>query len=167
MNERIRIGVLADTHMRRADKAFSLLPEGLFKHVSLVLHAGDIGNPDILDIFPDKEVFAVSGNCDYHDVLERFPISQTIAVGPVRIGLIHGWGARGSVMTRVRESFRDVDVIVFGHTHVPACVDLDGVLMFNPGSFTMNRQGPFARTAGILTIFQDGSVRGEVFPVTL
>lgn len=166
MKERLHIGVLADTHMLRADEAFSALPEGLFSDVSMVLHAGDIGNPNLLDIFFDKDVFAVWGNMDADAVLERYPASQIVSAGPLRIGLIHGWG-RGNVMSRARDAFQDVDVIVFGHTHVPACVEMDGVLMFNPGSFIKNRQGPFPRTAGILTVFEDGSVRGEIFPIAL
>lgn len=167
MKELIRIGVLSDTHMRRVDRTFLGLRDGLFSDVSMILHAGDIGSASILDIFYDKDVFAVSGNCDNYDVLDRYPISQTVVAGPVRIGLIHGWGVRGSVMTRARDSFQDVDVIVFGHTHVPACVEMDGVLMFNPGSFIMNRQGPWPGTVGILTVFQDGSVQGDIFPVNM
>lgn len=165
MKEGIRIGVLADTHMQKPDKALYDLREDLFSDVSMVLHAGDIGKPGILDVFFDKDVFAVAGNCDDDDIMEHYPVSQVITAGSAHIGLIHGWGTRESVMVRAREAFLDVEVIVFGHTHVPVCEKLDGVLMFNPGSYSRNRQGPWPRTVGILTVFPDGSLCGEIFPV--
>jgi predicted phosphodiesterase len=54
-------------------------------------------------------------------------------------------------------------VVVFGHSHIPWNEDVDGLLLFNPGSPTWKRQAPF-HSMGTLWI-EDGNVEGEIFPV--
>lgn len=161
----VRIGVLSDTHMKVPDAALLSLRAGLFADVSLILHAGDVIGPAVLDVFDDVEVLAVAGNCDGPEIRACHPISRTIAIGPVHIGLIHGWGERSGVLLRARESFDNVNAVVFGHTHVPECTLSEGVLMFNPGSFSDNRKGPWSGSVGILTISPDGVISGDIFPV--
>jgi hypothetical protein len=63
----------------------------------------------------------------------------------------------------MRTRFPDARVVVFGHSHIPVNEDLDGLLLFNPGSPTWPRRAPFP-SMGILWI-ADGEVEGEVFPV--
>ncbi|MCW7755143.1 metallophosphatase family protein [Desulfobotulus sp. H1] len=162
----IRIGVLSDTHLERADEGLSRIREEVFASVSLILHAGDIIHPSVLDCFHDVEVLAVCGNCDGPLVREICPVTRIVPIGPVSIGLIHGWGERSGVMERARHSFENVDAVVFGHTHEPECRMLDGVLMFNPGSYTDNRRGAWPRTVGILTISSNGGISGNIFPVS-
>ena len=161
----VRVGVLSDTHMRRAEADLFTLRQGLFSDVSLILHAGDIGSPAVLDAFYDVEVLAVAGNCDGPEIRAHHPVSRVISVGGVSIGLIHGWGERSGVRMRARNFFENVQAVVFGHTHVPECCEVEGVLMFNPGSFSDNRGGPWPGTVGILTLFPNGDISGDIFPV--
>ncbi|TWI74351.1 hypothetical protein LZ24_00954 [Desulfobotulus alkaliphilus] len=165
--EAIRVGVLSDTHMQAADDTLFSLRQGVFSDVSMILHAGDMTRLSVLDAFYDVDVFAVCGNCDGPDVREHHPVSRIVPIGPVRVGLIHGWGERSGVMMRAKNAFEGVDAVVFGHTHVPECHKLDDVLMFNPGSYSDNRKGPWPHTVGILTIFPNGDISGDIVPVSL
>lgn len=163
--ETIRIGVISDTHMTSAETDLFALRKGPFQDVSMILHAGDLVRYRVLDAFYDLDVIGVAGNCDGKDVRARFPDTRVVTAGSCRIGLVHGWGHRESVMHRAREAFTDVDAVVFGHTHVPFCEFLDGVLMFNPGSFSHNRGGSVARSVGILTIAPNDGISGAIIAV--
>jgi putative phosphoesterase len=152
--EMIRVGVLADTHFRDAKKGASLLEMLIgthFQDVDMIFHAGDIGNPDSLLAFAEKPVHIVRGNMD--SFTPGIPDRRIVAAGRFRIGLIHGWGAPDGLGKRVLDEFRgeSLDCLVYGHTHMPVCYWLGGILMFNPGSPTDRRWSPF-HSVGILEI---------------
>ena len=46
-------------------------------------------------------------------------------------------------MATVRKEFKQVDVIIFGHSHIPCNERIDGVLFFNPGSPTDKIFAPY------------------------
>ena len=166
MNEPVtRIGVISDTHMSRCEDRLFDVAETVFQDVSVLLHAGDHTHPSVLDAFAHMEVHAVSGNCDGPDVRALHPPMREIDVAGIRIGLVHGWGDRSRVPSNVFSAFRDVDAIVFGHTHVPMCRREKGVLLFNPGSASRNRGGIHDRSVGILTIGADGDICGAIVPI--
>jgi uncharacterized protein len=78
------------------------------------------------------------------------------------LGLIHGWGAKTDLEDRVSREFREVDVIVYGHTHVAANHSREGVLFFNPGTaIGYTASGP--HTIGILEI--DNDVTGRIIEI--
>jgi predicted phosphodiesterase len=52
------------------------------------------------------------------------------------LGLIHGWGSSRGLEERIRQEFKDVDIIVYGHSHCAANHLKEGVLLFNPGTAT-------------------------------
>ena len=84
------IGVIADSHV---GEFLPALPDGVqsaFEGCDLILHAGDICAPGVLDeLGRIAPVVAVRGD---HDRLgaTRLPRTQTLTVDGVRIGLIHG-----------------------------------------------------------------------------
>ena len=45
---------------------------------------------------------------------------------------------------------KQADVVIFGHIHVPVCVEEDGILLVNPGSPSRPRNG--VPSFGILTL---------------
>ena len=71
------IGVISDTHGH--------IPRGLtkaFKHVDLIIHAGDIGDKSILnELARIAPVIAVRGNMDYGSWAGQLPQSETIKIG--------------------------------------------------------------------------------------
>lgn len=132
-----RIGVISDTHI---PKAASDLPESVYNElrgVDMILHAGDLVELEVLrklqNIAPTR---AVHGNMDMFEAKESLPEKDIIKVGRFRIGLIHGYGAPGQIAQTVSKEFKNVDVIVFGHSHSPFLEKIKNTLLFNPGSPT-------------------------------
>jgi len=150
----MKIGVISDTHLKISDDRLEKIVEDHFHDVDLVLHAGDIVDLEVLDVFKDKEVYAVSGNMDPDSVREVFPRKQILEIGGRRIGLIHGWGSPSGLEEKILREFEDVECIVYGHTHRAVNEVIDGVLLFNPGSPTDRR---FARhkSVGILDVGEE------------
>jgi len=150
----LRIGVLADTHFHGVKEGVAFLEELAARYwtgVDIILHAGDLVNPDILMAFPDKVVHAVRGNMDppAGDLPER----RIITVNGFRIGLIHGWGEPDSLEEKILPVFRghSLDCLVYGHSHRPACHVKDDILLFNPCRPTDRRRAPF-HSVGILEL---------------
>lgn len=148
----MKIGVISDTHLRGPDGLLEKIAGTLFGDADLILHAGDLVEPEVLAVFSGRPVLAVAGNMDSPAVREAFPGKRVFSSGRFRIGLIHGWGPPDGIEERLARVFRDdpVDCLVYGHTHRPANHLRNGVLFFNPGS----AGGAFTarRTVGILEI---------------
>lgn len=148
------IGVLSDTHIQNVKQGMVFLQTLAAQHFAdaeIILHAGDVVNPDILMAFADRTVHVVRGNMD--PAVIGIPNRKVIEVGGFRIGLIHGWGAPETLEERVLHEFRGdrLDCLVFGHSHHPLCRRREGVLLFNPGSPTDRRWAPF-HSVGILEL---------------
>ena len=150
----MKIGVISDTHLNISDDRLEKIVEDHFHGVELVLHAGDIVDLGVLEVFKDKQVYAVSGNMDPDSVREVFPKKRVVEIEGRRIGLIHGWGSPSGLEEKLLLEFEDVSCIVYGHTHRAMNEVKGGVLLFNPGSPTDRR---FARhnSVGILEIGEE------------
>jgi len=157
-----KIGVISDTHLRRPDRNIEAVIQKHFHDVDVVIHAGDMVTMDILDPFLalNKEVIAVCGNMDSPDVQRSYPISRTIRIEEISIGIIHGWGSPHGIRDRIRTSFDNVDAIIYGHTHQAFCAREAGIFFFNPGSPTDSR---FTSTNSIGIIKIDGKkIEGKI-----
>jgi putative phosphoesterase len=180
-----RIGVLADTHIPDRLKA---LPAALFEvleGVDLILHAGDISQPRVLDELRRlAPVVAVQGNRDLFNRAGRgLPLDVIVEVGSLRIGMTHGHGGLAQYVkeklayltvgyyfshyhARVRERFADVHAIVFGHTHYPINQIRQGVLLFNPGAVGPDYKTRYGPSAGRITVdTAHNRLSGEVLPL--
>lgn len=149
-----RVGVLSDTHLAASGEAFGFLADlerNWFAGVDLILHAGDLVDPDLLQVFTGCPVLAVRGNMD--PPAPELPEKRVVEVGTIRIGLMHGWGASGDLEDRLLEAFRDepIDALVYGHSHRPVCHTRNGILLFNPGSAADRRRMPY-HSVGLLEI---------------
>ena len=159
MEEKIKVGVISDTHLNGYDDRLKKVVDEHFNDVNFVIHAGDIVDLRLLDIFADKDVKAVCGNMDYFSVREKLPEKLILDVKGFKIGVIHGWGAPEEVEEKVLAKLEKVDCIIYGHTHKPANHLIDGILFFNPGSPTDKRYAA-SRSLGILEI--DKKVSGRI-----
>ena len=158
----MKIGVISDTHEQHVSEALTRLADGLFADVSIVLHAGDLTRIAVLDAFSGKTVAAVCGNMDHYDVTGHLPDKRIITIDGYRIGLIHGWGPPSAVEEKAMGAFSDVQAVVYGHTHEAANHLIDGVLLFNPGSFSGSRVRGGRTSAGIITIEKGKGISGEI-----
>jgi uncharacterized protein len=150
----MKIVVISDTHMPKHGKK---LPAKLIEELQcaeLIIHAGDW---QTIDIYEELAKFApvegVSGNVDGEDIKERFGEKKILQVNGKRIGIVHGHGRKGTTEKRAMSAFEneDTDVIIFGHSHIPVKKEIDGVLLFNPGSPTDKRRQP-AFSIGLITV---------------
>lgn len=159
----MKIGVISDTHLQAPDVALFHLAQTVFKDVEIVLHAGDLTRLAVLDAFSEKDVVAVCGNMDRGDVSGRLKDRELIEAAGFRIGLIHGWGSKKGLEERVRTQFKEVDAIVYGHSHQAVNHVKDGVLMFNPGAYSGSFILGSNTSAGILELKE--SITGKIIPL--
>lgn len=130
-----RIGILSDTHITRPQPWYIQQVDAAFQDCSVILHAGDLTDFSILDIFANKTVHAVHGNMCELSARQNLPTSKLISIEGYSIGLCHGAGARHNIEDRMWDLFPTADCIVYGHTHIAANHRLAQTLFINPGSF--------------------------------
>jgi len=154
----IKIGVVSDTHIMAPTNDLARLVGhgGVFHACEMILHCGDITALSVLEAFYPKKVIAVKGNMD--GINAPLPGKEIIRVQGFAIGLIHGWGSRHDLESRIIPEFEEIDVLCYGHTHTPANYIRDGILMFNPGSF-------MDRSVGVLTIDEEKGISGRIIAV--
>ena len=153
----MKIAVISDTHLTHPTDNFRRHMKELFADVPIMLHAGDMTSSSVLDFLSNWGVRAVRGNMDDHDLRCALPEQRIESIAGRRIGLVHGWGSPAGLEDRVLDSFPDVDIVVFGHSHVPLEATMRGVALFNPGSYRGGYRGK--GSVGIIEITQDVTFR--------
>ncbi|MCE0766606.1 metallophosphoesterase [Pseudonocardia kujensis] len=116
--------LVSDTHVPVRAKD---LPAPLWAAVEslgaddLVVHAGDWMDPGLLDALEARapRVVGVWGNNDGPELRERLPEVARFEVGGLRFAVTHETGAAQGRERRMAARFPDVDVLVFGHSHIP------------------------------------------------
>jgi uncharacterized protein len=143
----MRLAVLTDTHVGSIHELPSPMLKALAE-VDLIVHAGDFTETAVLEgLRALREVKAVCGNMDSRAIRMALPRKELFVVGGKKVGVIHGWGTPFGIASRVRGEFDDVDVIIFGHSHLSCHERIRGILMFNPGRCR--------ESYGLLTIAED------------
>ena len=146
------IGVLSDTHLSRIDDQFRRQAESAFSACDTIIHAGDLTNQEVLDVFADKELYAVHGNMCSFATRTALPESRTFSIGGYRFGLYHGDGLGHDIETRLVARFDGADCIIFGHTHRPIIQQFASVLLVNPGSFRGSGRYGSCGTYALITV---------------
>jgi len=158
----MKIGVLSDTHLHGVTPSLRRILHEHLAGLDVLFHAGDVVSADVVR-FLDQEVFyGVSGNMDPPEVREMLPPFRLLELDGWRIGLTHGGGGVADLEERVAGLFPDADVIVYGHSHIPANHVRSGVLFFNPGTATgYSREG--RHTVGVLELGE--TVEGHIVEI--
>jgi putative phosphoesterase len=121
----MRIGVISDTHGLMRPEA-----SGALAASSLIIHAGDIGGPQVLEELRGiAPVFAVRGNVDTQPWAVALPDKQVVSVGPHRFYVLHDISQLA--IDAVDAGFA---AVIFGHSHKPSIEWRDHILYLNPGS---------------------------------
>lgn len=150
----MKIVIVSDTHMPRKGRDLPFLLKKDLMESDLIIHGGDFHTVDVYKEFEEYgELIAVVGNVDRPELQSLLPKKRTIELMGMKIGLVHGDGKGKTTEKRVLEAFDEeqVDVIIFGHSHIPFSRYMKGALLFNPGSPTDKRKLPYY-SHGILTI---------------
>ncbi len=154
----LSVVVVSDTH---GPSRWRGVPAGVvndLRAADVILHAGDVSVPDVLDeLAAYAPVHVVMGNTDGSGVQGWGARPRLdLDLGGLRIGMIHDAGDTRGRGARMRALFPDADLVVYGHSHIPADVVDDGLRLFNPGSLTDPRWQP-TPSYGVLTI-DDGAL---------
>ena len=137
--------LLSDTHLPKRAKA---LPDPLWRAIDaadVVIHAGDWVDEATLDALEARarRLVGVFGNNDGPDLRARLPEVAREEIAGLRIAVVHETGAAQGRERRMDARFGDVDVLVFGHSHIPwDTVSPAGLRLLNPGSPTDRRRQP-------------------------
>jgi len=124
-NNTLTIGVISDTHGLLRPEALAALAG-----VQHILHAGDIGNIEILDALRQlAPVSAIRGNIDTHGPCTRFPATELVELAGRLFYLVHSidW-------LDISPAAAGVSAVISGHSHQPSQETRNGVLYLNPGS---------------------------------
>ncbi|MDR6226821.1 metallophosphoesterase family protein [Desmospora profundinema] len=142
----MRVVIISDTHIPKRAKQLPLpLLRALEKPTTAILHAGDWVDPSVFrELARYAPVYGVYGNCDPPEVRRLFGERTTLRIGRHRIGMVHGHGRKGTTLRRVLDAFANdpVDLLIFGHSHMPYRKRHGSMLVFNPGSPTDRRRSP-------------------------
>jgi putative phosphoesterase len=140
-----RLLIVADTHLPTRAR---VLPEQVWVAVDaadVVLHAGDWMEPALLDALEERARRLVGcwGNNDGAELRERLPEVARAEIGGVRFAVVHETGPAAGRERRCAAAYDDVDVLVFGHSHIPwDTTAATGLRLLNPGSPTDRRRQP-------------------------
>jgi uncharacterized protein len=143
--EAVRVLLLADTHVPKRARE---LPDEVWRAVDdadVVVHAGDWVQPALLDDLEarSRRLVAVYGNNDGAELRSRLPEVARARIGALQFGVIHETGPATGREVRCDQLFEDLDVLVFGHSHIPwDSVTARGLRLLNPGSPTDRRRQP-------------------------
>lgn len=155
-----RLLIIADTHVPKRARR---LPPQIWDEVEaadIVFHAGDWVNVELLDEMERRaqRLIGVYGNNDGADLRALLPEVARAGIEGVRFAMIHETGAAPGREKRMDAAFDDVDVLVFGHSHIPwDTVTPAGIRLLNPGSPTDRRRQPACTY--LTALADDGALR--------
>lgn len=118
----------------------------------MILHAGDVCIPDVLDeLSAFAPVHAVLGNNDGPDIASwGAPETLELELGGLQVAMIHDAGPKDGRLARLKRRFPTADLVIFGHSHIPLDVADDQLRILNPGSPTDKRRQPFRTLAELI-----------------
>jgi putative phosphoesterase len=137
----------SDTHVPHRSRD---LPPPLWtaiEEADVVVHAGDWVDVALLDEVEQRarRLVGVFGNNDHGVLRARLPEVARVELGGIRFAVVHETGEAKGREQRCAARFPDVDVLVFGHSHIPwDTTAAGGLRLLNPGSPTDRRRQPFA-----------------------
>ena len=119
-----RIGLISDTHGLVRPEALAAL-----KGSNLIIHAGDIGKPEVLDVLETvAPVIAIRGNNDRDSWAKGIPDLLDLRINGIKIFVIH------NVNELEHDSVDGFQAVISGHSHKPSVMSRDGLIFINPGS---------------------------------
>jgi hypothetical protein len=142
----VRLLVIADTHVPKRARDLPPLVWEEVGRADLVVHAGDWVEAALLDRLEERaaDLLACWGNNDGAELRRRLPEVGRREIEGLRLAVVHETGPRTGREQRCAAAYPDVDVLVFGHSHIPwDTVTATGLRLLNPGSPTDRRRQPF------------------------
>ena len=159
----VSVVFISDTHVPARARD---LPGQLWDRIEacdVVVHAGDWVDVALLDELERRagRLVGVHGNNDHGPLRQRLPEVARVDLEGVRFAVVHETGAAQGREARCAARFPDVDVLVFGHSHIPwDSTAGTGLRLLNPGSPTDRRRQPYGTF--LTATAADGELRDVV-----
>jgi putative phosphoesterase len=119
------IGIISDTHGLLRPEAVEAL-----RGVEHILHAGDVGDPAILEALRSvAPLTAVRGNIDVDGPCSELPTSEVVTLHGHTFYMLHDRHALD-----LDPAAAGFSAVISGHSHRPLIEWRRGVLYLNPGS---------------------------------
>ena len=146
-----KIGLVSDTHIPEAQKTLWPQVYDAFQGVDCIFHGGDVHDLALLDTFEEiAPIYCARGNGEdgtggrpVQPKDDRVKYSWVLNIEQLRVGLTHfvsveSEGPNFTLQKSIDLYFpgEELDVIVYGDTHVELIKTVDGILCVNPGSPT-------------------------------
>ena len=150
----MKVLIVSDTHRKHENLEKAIEKEG---KLDLLIHLGDAeGNEDYIEQIAGCPLEIVSGNNDFFSDLPR---ELEMTIGKYQVMLTHGHYYNVSlgienILQEGRE--REMDIVMFGHTHRPVLNVKDDIVILNPGSISYPRQEGKKPTYMIMELGEDG-----------
>ncbi len=150
----MKVGVISDTHGHLSPGAIDAL-----KRADHILHAGDVGDPDVLATLERiAPLSCVRGNMDGGSWSKRLPFSDMVELAGKVIYLVHDLNT-----IDIDPVAAGVAVVVSGHTHQSDIRNAKGILYLNPGSASYGRYGS-PPSIGWMDL-SNGRIRPHIVPL--
>ena len=119
------LGLISDTHGLLRPEALAAL-----HGVDQILHAGDIGAPEILPALSKiAPVTAIRGNVDTQPCFRDLPETELLEIEGAAIYMLHD-----HARLDLKPEAAGISAVIYGHSHQPKIEKQNGVLYINPGS---------------------------------
>lgn len=138
--EKHRIAVISDTHGLLRQECIDIL-----KTCEAVLHAGDVGKPEVLaQLRKITMTYVVRGNAD-KEWAEGLPMELEIELYGFRFYMVHN-------KKHIKPDLADIDIVIYGHSHKYEERPEGKTIYLNPGSCG-SRRFRLPITMAVLTLF--------------
>jgi putative phosphoesterase len=143
----VHLVLLADTHVPRRARDLPADVWAAVEAADVVVHAGDWVSEEFYEavLQRSRRLVGCHGNNDGAALHRTLPRVARVDLDGVRLAVVHETGQAAGRERRCDIEHPDVDVLVFGHSHIPwDTVAPSGMRLLNPGSPTDRRRQPFA-----------------------
>lgn len=119
----MKLGVISDTHGVLSDEVIEKL-----QGCDYIIHAGDVGNKEIIDKLESiTKTFVVRGNNDKDEWGLTLPEYREIEMDEVLIYVAHN-------KEDIPKDLKEVDLVIYGHSHNFYNETIDNIVYLNPGA---------------------------------
>ena len=156
----MRILIVSDTHKAHGNLERALEKEG---PLDMLIHLGDVeGKADYIEAVAGCPVHMVSGNNDFFSDL---PWEEEFFIVDHHVFITHGHGyfvGMNEDRLKAEARGRGADIVMYGHTHMPALTVEPDLITLNPGSISYPRQKGRKPSYILMEVDQDGKVSCEI-----
>jgi putative phosphoesterase len=168
----MKIGVISDTH--GCVQTWRQVFEAYLHDADLIIHAGDVLYHGPRNAIPGEynpkelaqvlnackvPIIIVQGNCDAEvdGMVLDIPITKSslIYVNGLRIFTQHGHDLTTDQAAALAQRYQP-DLLITGHTHLPALQRIGNTIMLNPGSPGMSKRED---REGTIAVIEDHTVK--------